>query len=175
MHLLNLFWIRMSIFEEYGAFNMKHKSYLFHLFPLKVLVHVSSFVKRDSYSGNQIVFFFLVKWSPFQKGEYNFYLSMISLTGVSNHFKVNGYTWYFFFLSFVVFFFFFVTRETLFVTFYLRSCPSNLVTLVLLNQNIPCLCKQCRSRSVGFWRSQMIWICTVCHSACDIMSIVWIK
>ena len=27
----------------------------------------------------------------------------------------------------------------------------------------PSFCKQCRSRSVGFWRSQMIWICTVCH------------
>ena len=25
------------------------------------------------------------------------------------------------------------------------------------------LCKQCRSRSVGFWRIQLIWICTVCH------------
>ena len=25
------------------------------------------------------------------------------------------------------------------------------------------LCKQCRSRSVGFWRNQLIWICTVCH------------
>ena len=24
-------------------------------------------------------------------------------------------------------------------------------------------CKQCRTRSVGFWRSQLIWICTVCH------------
>ena len=24
-------------------------------------------------------------------------------------------------------------------------------------------CKQCRSRSVGFFRSQLIWICTVCH------------
>ena len=38
-----------------------------------------------------------------------------------------------------------------------------LLTLVLLNPDIPCLCKQCRSRSVGFWRSQLIWICTVCH------------
>ena len=38
-----------------------------------------------------------------------------------------------------------------------------LLTLVLLNPNIPCLCKQCRSRSVGFFRSQLIWICTVCH------------
>ena len=28
---------------------------------------------------------------------------------------------------------------------------------------MPCLSKQCRSRSVGFWRSQLIWICTVCH------------
>ena len=36
-----------------------------------------------------------------------------------------------------------------------------LKTLVLLNPDIPCLCKQCRSRSVGFWRSQLIWICTV--------------
>ena len=38
-----------------------------------------------------------------------------------------------------------------------------LLTLVLLNPDIPCLCKQCRSRSVGFWRSQLIWTCTVCH------------
>ena len=39
----------------------------------------------------------------------------------------------------------------------------SLITLVLLNLDIPCLCKQCRSRSVGFFRSQLIWICTVCH------------
>ena len=40
----------------------------------------------------------------------------------------------------------------------------NKLTLVLLNPDIPCLCKQCRSRSFGFWRwSQLIWICTVCH------------
>ena len=32
-----------------------------------------------------------------------------------------------------------------------------------------CLCKQCRSRSVGFWRSQLIWICTVCHSVYQFM------
>ena len=37
------------------------------------------------------------------------------------------------------------------------------LTLVLLNPDIPCLCRQCRSRSVGFFRSQLIWICTVCH------------
>ena len=37
------------------------------------------------------------------------------------------------------------------------------LTLVLLNPDIPDLCKQRRSRSVGFWRSQLIWICTVCH------------
>ena len=37
------------------------------------------------------------------------------------------------------------------------------LTLVLLNPDIPCLCKQPRSRSVGFWRSQLIWSCTVCH------------
>ena len=37
----------------------------------------------------------------------------------------------------------------------------NKLTLVLLNPDISCLCKQCRSRSVGFWRSKLIWICTV--------------
>ena len=37
------------------------------------------------------------------------------------------------------------------------------LALVLLSPDIPCLCKQCRSRSVGFWRSQLIWIFTVCH------------
>ena len=37
------------------------------------------------------------------------------------------------------------------------------LNLVLLNPDIPCLCKQCRSRSVCFCRSQLIWICTVCH------------
>ena len=38
-----------------------------------------------------------------------------------------------------------------------------LLTLVVLDPDIPCICKQCRSRSAGFWRSQLIWICTVCH------------
>ena len=40
---------------------------------------------------------------------------------------------------------------------------------------MPCLCKQCRSRSVGFWRSQLIWICTVCHKKCEFVSTIWIK
>ena len=34
---------------------------------------------------------------------------------------------------------------------------------------------QCRSRSVGFFRSQLIWICTVCHSVCEFISRIWIK
>ena len=33
------------------------------------------------------------------------------------------------------------------------------LTLVLLNPDTPCLCKQCRSRSVGFWG--------VCHLVCE--------
>ena len=37
------------------------------------------------------------------------------------------------------------------------------LTLVLLNLDRSCLCKQCRPRSVGFWRSQLIWVYTVCH------------
>ena len=37
------------------------------------------------------------------------------------------------------------------------------LTLVLLLPEMACLYKQCRFISVGFWRSQLIWICTVCH------------
>ena len=44
-----------------------------------------------------------------------------------------------------------------------NSLPYLSLTLVLLIPDISCLYKQCRSRSVGFWRSQLIWICTVCH------------
>ena len=40
---------------------------------------------------------------------------------------------------------------------------------------MPCLCKQWRSRSFGFCRSQLIWICTVCHSVCEFVSATWIK
>ena len=50
------------------------------------------------------------------------------------------------------------------------------LTLVLLNPDIPCICKQCRSRSVGFWRrSQLIWICTVCQAVCEFILTTWIK
>ena len=49
------------------------------------------------------------------------------------------------------------------------------LTLVLLNPDIPCLCKQCSSRSVGFWRSQLIWICTVCHLVCEFIATIRIK
>ena len=34
---------------------------------------------------------------------------------------------------------------------------------LLLNLDMPCLSKQCRSRSAGFFRSQLIWIYTVYH------------
>ena len=49
------------------------------------------------------------------------------------------------------------------------------LTLVLLSPDMLCLCKQCRSRSVGFYRSQLIWICTVCHSVFEFVSTTWIK
>ena len=35
---------------------------------------------------------------------------------------------------------------------------SNIVNPSLAEHVMPCLRKQCRSRSVGFWRSQLIWI-----------------
>ena len=50
-----------------------------------------------------------------------------------------------------------------------------ILTLVMLNPDIACLCKQCRSRSVGFWRSQLIWICTVCHQVCEFIATIRIK
>ena len=46
-----------------------------------------------------------------------------------------------------------------------------ILALILLNLGMACLCKQCRSRSVGFWRSQLIWICTVCQSLCEFISV----
>ena len=46
------------------------------------------------------------------------------------------------------------------------------LTLVLLDPDILCSCKQCRSRSVGFFRS---WIYTVCHSVCEFVATNWIK
>ena len=45
----------------------------------------------------------------------------------------------------------------------------------LSKHDMPCLSKQCRSRSVGFFRSQLIWICTVCHSVHEFISSIWIK
>ena len=49
------------------------------------------------------------------------------------------------------------------------------LTLVLLSPDILYICKQCRSRSVGFWRSQLIWICTVCHQVCEFIAKALIK
>ena len=53
-----------------------------------------------------------------------------------------------------------------------------LITLVLLNPDISCLCKQWRFGSVGFWRSQLISIYTVCHSECEFgfwrSQVIWI-
>ena len=43
------------------------------------------------------------------------------------------------------------------------GCTSKALNPSPAEHDMPCLSKQCRSRSVGFWRSQLIWICTVCH------------
>ena len=51
----------------------------------------------------------------------------------------------------------------------------SMLTLFLLNLHMSCLCKQCRSRSVGFWRSQLIWICTVCHQVCKFIATIQTK
>ena len=41
--------------------------------------------------------------------------------------------------------------------------------------DVPCRCKQCRFRSVSFFRSQLVWICTVCHSVGKFVSTTCIK
>ena len=57
----------------------------------------------------------------------------------------------------------------------LFSCKTVKLLIVLLNQDIHCLYKQCRSWSFGFRRSQLIGICIFCHSVVQFISTVWIK
>ena len=45
----------------------------------------------------------------------------------------------------------------------LKLCSATDVNPSPAEHDMSCLCKQCRSRSVCFWRSQLIWTCTVCH------------
>ena len=45
----------------------------------------------------------------------------------------------------------------------------------LAEHDMPCLSKQCKSRSVGFFRSQLIWTCTICQTVCEFIAIVRIK
>ena len=66
-------------------------------------------------------------------------------------------------------------RNKTVVCYKFSMSSATILTLVLLNPDVPCFCKQCRSRSVGFWRRQMIWICTVCHQVCEFVSKIWIK
>ena len=47
------------------------------------------------------------------------------------------------------------------------------VTPVLLNLNIPCLCKQCRSRSVAKKPTDLDL--HFCYSVCEFISTIWIK
>ena len=46
---------------------------------------------------------------------------------------------------------------------FLTLRPICIINPSLAEHDMPWFSKQCRSRSVGFWRSQLIWICTVCH------------
>ena len=62
-----------------------------------------------------------------------------------------------------------ISVHSFFFSFHFKFSQTRLnkwveLTLVLLNPDIPCLCKQSTSRSADFWRSQLIWICTVSFS-----------
>ena len=56
-----------------------------------------------------------------------------------------------------------------------RYVLSLLNPCLMLNPDKPCLCKRCSSRSVGFWRSQLIWLCTVFHPVCEFVATIRIK
>ena len=56
---------------------------------------------------------------------------------------------------------------------FFHTSMNPILTLVLLNPDIPCLCKQCRSKSVGFWRSQLFWICTVVMKYLNLYEQLW--
>ena len=56
-----------------------------------------------------------------------------------------------------------------------RLCFSWTLSPDNANPDMPCLCKQWWSRSVGFWRNPLIWICTVCQSVCEFVSTILIK
>ena len=45
-----------------------------------------------------------------------------------------------------------------------KSSANQITSSRLLSQSPILIDKQCRSRSIGFWRSQLIWIYTVCKS-----------
>ena len=56
--------------------------------------------------------------------------------------------------------------------FFYLFCFLHSLTLVVLNPDMPRICKQCRSTSVGL-RSQLIGICSVCHLGCEFVSTTW--
>ena len=61
-----------------------------------------------------------------------------------------------------------------------RSTAKLKTDIKAVNPDIPRLCKQCRSRSVGFLSknqslSRLIWICSICHSMCEFVSTARIK
>ena len=83
---------------------------------------------------------------------------------MNTHLAQEGYGWYASDKKSIQLNIFFISPEICVLWILIRSTwPMHFLTLVQQNPDIPCLCKQCRSRSVGFWRSQLIWICTVCH------------
>ena len=60
----------------------------------------------------------------------------------------------------------------------LTVATSNTVFTLSINpypavHNYPYLCKQCRSRSDGFWRSHLIRTYTVCHSVCELNKMLY--
>ena len=72
-----------------------------------------------------------------------------------------------------------IWKETILIEFLPVKAYRLILTFLLLNPDIPCLCKQCRSRSVdGFFRSQLIWICTVCQVECEciinLYQVIWL-
>ena len=98
-------------------------------------------------------YFFLLSFNSWKKNIYD----LLSF----NSWKKNIYDLLSFILEKILSDFTFLSVLNVQWNFHEKSPVKNNPSLA--EHNTPCLSKQCRSRSVGFFRSQLIWICTVCH------------
>ena len=83
-----------------------------------------------------------------------YYLLYLSLKGMEYYllyFSLKGMEYYLLYFSLK-------GMEYYLLYFSFKVYGINFLTLILLNLNMPCHCKQCRSRSVGFWSGSALFV-----------------